>query len=145
MTPRGKKLLENYVRKTVRRMLKEEDTSTGKVYVLKRYDVTVHEDDYEEGEGKQVNQWSEKVNEEFSSVNSMIDYINQNVIYTNYKKENFEYEDGVLWTDVLVDSEGLSPSESEKKSWQQGKTKLYNAHYKFDVKVYNRTEADFDY
>jgi hypothetical protein len=145
MTPRGKKLLENYVRKTVRRMLKEADTSSGKVYVLKGYEVMVNEDDYEKGEGKQVNQWSEKVNEEFSSVNSMIDYINQNVIYTNYKKENFEYEDGVLWTDVFVDSENSPPSESEKKSWKQGKTKLYNAHYRFNVKVYNRTEADFDY
>jgi len=101
----------------------------------------VYEDDYNEGEGKKVNEWNDKfyikalypgeaIKEAFNKVcfsfemkHAQIDEVNKNVLhYSN-----------------LVDNENIEADEQEIKDWKEGKIKLYSANSM--VEVLEITEA----
>lgn len=143
ITPRTKKLLENYVRKQVRKSLME-NQEPSKTYLLKSVDVEIHEDDYEQGELGHVNSWSENIGKQFKTKQELIAYISKNYVY-GATESDFEYEpdNDTLYTDSLVDEDNSQATDSQKAQWKQGKLKLYNAHYMFDVEVFTKTKADF--
>jgi len=125
--------------------LKEAD-EPGKIWFIKNYYVEVYEDSYEEGEGDHVNSWDGKVGKEFKTKAEMLKYINDNIIYTDYTVDDFEYDEemgGGLQTTVTVDEDNSPASESEIKKWQAGQMKLYSAHYSIDIAAYVKAPIDF--
>jgi len=111
-----------------------------KVYVYTGYNATATKDDYEEGELETVGDWDINEGKTFTSKKELIDYINENIIYSDYEETDFDWESGEgrnVQTDVLCsydDFNGYYPaSESEKALWKKGKKTLYNVHYWIDV------------
>lgn len=101
---------------------------------LKSWDANVYEDDYNEGEGKNVNSFNEKVNKSFSSGEELLKYISDFVLYHPLKKEDYSImDDGRIVTSVLVDEDNSSASAREVEEWKNGNKKLYSANYNFYV------------
>jgi hypothetical protein len=101
---------------------------------LKSWDADVYEDDYNEGEGKNVNSFNEKVNKSFSSGEELLKYISDFVLYHPLKKEDYSImDDGRIVTSVLVDEDNSSASAREVEEWKNGNKKLYSANYNFYV------------
>lgn len=101
---------------------------------LKSWDADVYEDDYNEGEGKNVNSFDEKVNKSFSNGEELLKYISDFVLYHPLKKEDYSImDDGRIVTSVLVDEDNSSASAREVEEWKNGNKKLYSANYNFYV------------
>jgi hypothetical protein len=111
---------------------------------LKSWDADIYEDSYEEGEGEHVNSFGEKVNKSFSSGEELLEYINDNILYHNAKKEHYNImDDGRIVTSVLVDVDNSSASKSEIEEWKKGNGKLYSANYNFYVTLtHEKTPSD---
>jgi hypothetical protein len=109
---------------------------SNKKYILQAYSAEAYEDSYEEGELSFAGAWDDKVGKTFNTKEELLKYINDNIIYSDYSMNNFDWESGngkYIETDVLCsysDYSGYIPAtESEKELWKQGKKKLYNVHY----------------
>ena len=111
---------------------------------LKSWDADIYEDSYEEGEGEHVNSFGEKVNKSFSSGEELLEYISNNILYHNAKKEHYNImDDGRIVTSVLVDVDNSSASKSEIEEWKKGNGKLYSANYNFYVTLtHEKTPSD---
>lgn len=109
--------------------------ANGYKLTLKNWDADVYEDDYNEGEGNQVNSFSEKVNKSFASGEELLKYISNNVLYHDVKKEYYSImeDDGRIVTSVLVNEDNLAASENEIEKWKKGDKKLYSASYNFYI------------
>lgn len=119
--------------------------NSGKVYVLSDFSADSHEDSFEDGILNWVGSWDGKVGMTFSSKEDLIQYINENLIYTDYTEDMFDWETGEgknIQTDVLCsDVKGYYPAdEKEIELWKKGKKKLYNVHYFFYVMAVIPTE-----
>jgi len=121
-------------------MAKGGSMDSKKVYVYSGYNATATKDDYEEGELEDAGDWNVNEAKTFQSKQELIDYINENIIYSDYKESNFDWETGEgtnIQTDVLCsydDYNGYFPaSGSEKELWKKGKNTLYNVHYWISV------------
>jgi len=114
--------------------------SGDKKYLLKSYDVMVHEDSYEEGESTEmISSWDGKEGNVYDSKEALIDAMNK-IMYVENKEDEFDWESGEgtnIQTDVLVSitsQDDFYPAdEKEKALWKKGKKKLYNSHYTFSV------------
>ena len=108
--------------------------ANGYKLTLKNWDADIYEDSYEEGEGERVNSFGEKVNKSFSSGEELLEYINDNILYHNAKKEHYNImDDGRIVTSVLVDEDNSAASENEIEKWKKGDKKLYSANYNFYI------------
>jgi hypothetical protein len=109
--------------------------ANGYKLTLKNWDADVFEDDYNEGEGEQVNSFSEKVNKSFASGEELLKYISKNVLYKDVKKEYYSImdDDGRIVTSILVDENNSAASENEIEKWKKGDKKLYSASYNFYI------------
>jgi chemotaxis protein histidine kinase CheA len=101
---------------------------------LKSWDTLVYEDDYNEGEGNQVNSFGERENKSFSNVSDFFKYINNTILYYDMNKEYFSImDDGRIVTSILVDEDNSPASKMEIEEWKKGNRKLYSANYNFYV------------
>jgi len=98
-------------------------------------DVTVHEDDHEEGEGKQVNWWAlPEYKGEVLNGDGVLWFLEHQLSLSG-NKEDYIVMDNTIRYDELIDADIISASESEIERWKKGELKLYNAHYciRFDA------------
>lgn len=131
--------------RNVKEFAKGGGVNSGKVYVLSDFSADSHEDSFEDGILNWVGSWDGKVGMTFSSKEDLIQYINENLIYTDYTEDMFDWETGEgknIQTDVLCsDVKGYYPAdEKEIELWKKGKKKLYNVHYFFYVMAVIPTE-----
>ena len=132
-TPKGKQRMIDIYRYWGTKYAKGGGIGDYKI-TLKSWDALVYEDDYNEGEGEQVNSFSERVNKSFSNTEDFFKYINDNVLYYNMNKEYFSImDDGRIVTSLLVDEDNSAASKSEIGEWEKGNKKLYSANYNFYV------------
>jgi hypothetical protein len=112
---------------------------------LENWFARVHEDDYENGEGDQVNSFADDVNKTFKTAKQLFDYINDKIIYKDIDAANyFAIEDGRITTSLLVDSENIPASESQIEIWKKGELKLYTANYDFYIRLVSRKTPTTD-
>ena len=67
------------------------------------YSVSVYEDDFEKGEGANVNNWNKKENITFDSAEDLLKYLATKVIYKDLAKADFTaFEDGRITRDIVT-------------------------------------------
>ena len=108
---------------------------------LKYWVADVYEDNYEQGEGDHVNSFDGKVHKTFEFVDDLIRYISTNILYKDVSKEEFDIQDGVMSTSLLVDEANVPATDSEIELWKEGEIKLYSANYSFYVQLVEEKEA----
>ena len=103
------------------------------------YSVSVYEDDFEKGEGANVNNWNKKENITFDSAEDLLKYLTTKVIYKDLAKADFTaFEDGRITTSVTVDVNNYPASDSEIEKWKKGEMALYSAHFDFYIALTER-------
>ncbi len=102
--------------------------------VLQSYTVDIYEDDYNEGEGKMVNYWDERLNKEFDNGKDLLDYIKNSVVYSEDAHFHID-EEGYLYGNLLVDSESVGASKTQIERWKKGDEKLFSANYRFIITI----------
>jgi hypothetical protein len=109
------------------------------------YNVDVCEDDYNEGEGRMVNSWTEKTSKRFyKNVKELIADIGMYfafdipTLYYSRDTQQFVF-------DALVDKDNIGLTDSEYEEWKQGKRKAYNLRIKIPVTVCIREENALEY
>ena len=134
-----------------------------KVYKIINCFTTVHEDSYEKGEGKFVNNWDIReispVLEltDYNTVKELLEKLNEKYLYHSSKKDEgvknwFIFEDPDLAkkgeirfdTDQLVDVDNQEASEYEVETWKKGEKQLYNAHTALYVKAIIVEDVKYD-
>jgi len=108
---------------------------------LKYWVADVYEDNYEEGEGSHVNSFDGKVHKTFEFVDDLIRYISTNILYKDVSKEDFDIQDGVMSTSLLVDEANIPATDSEIELWKEDEINLYSANYSFYVQLVQEKEA----
>ena len=133
-----------------------------KKYILSDYSVIVFEDIYKEfifGEwlksprtnrdtrkihsSKVFTKNNEKIEKTYNSIESLIKDMNKimrmRVNGLQYTKQDFDWQidKGYIKTDVLVDEDLEPPFSTEYEAWTKGRYNLYNAHYRFNVRIGN--------
>jgi hypothetical protein len=108
---------------------------------LKYWVADVYEDNYEEGEGSHLNSFDGKVHKTFEFVDDLIRYISTNILYKDVSKEDFDIQDGVMSTSMLVDEANVPATDSEIELWKEDEMKLYSANYSFYVQLVQEKEA----
>lgn len=98
-----------------------------KTYLVKSYH-EIFVDDYNEGEGKNVNSYTFSGKVRADSPKEAVNiYLNDNLGY-NLGFENCEVcpdEEGLVQTSCLVDADNLQPSKQVVKMWENGEVDLY--------------------
>lgn len=121
----------DYINKNVRKF----DTGakiTGENFKLNitDYDVTVYEDDYNEGQGKQINSNNVKVNKSFNNGKDLLKYIMDHIIYSTVDNNDFSaFEDGRIVVSTLVDENNTPASTGQIERWKKGELMLYIADH----------------
>jgi len=104
---------------------------------------TIHEDSYEEGEGKYSNEFVMDIKgKTFSSykdfIKSLCDefyYENGSSTYEDFLEIDDQNNEVLFYTDFTLNSENVMPSENEFESWKKGNLTLYSARCYFDLKL----------
>lgn len=111
--------------------------------------VDVHEDSFENGEGKYVHSYSIDTvkGHTFPGVQAIIKAIDE-TMYADLEPKNFslmEEEDGTvrLVTDVMQNEDGEKPSETEYAEWRAGKLALYSAFIDVKLEIYETRTLPF--
>ena len=118
---------------------------------LLRYSVNVYVDDYEEGEGKQVHDWTHDIYGESVATNEselislLNDHLESIVVggeLPHHDRNAFGFEEDYIYTDVLADyREGQAmglysyPTEQDKEEWKKGEKELYNVNVMFEYQT----------
>ena len=136
----------------------------GKEYVLERYYVYVHKDDYEEGETDNVHNWDSSDygdnDKTFSSKSALMDFIKE-VIDRDTQEDNTRDDYFMIESDddeTTIDYSVLckynavgrgydnyeKASDEEIEQWKKGDLELFSVGFTFKVKVYEtRKRAEF--
>jgi len=102
--------------------------------------VDVYEDDYEEGEGKNVNSYTvDWLKNPIVKADDLLEYLYDNVYLSRYATDYTIDDDGFIHTSRLEDADGREASESEIEKWKKGEMKLYSAHYLIIVEAVGQT------
>jgi hypothetical protein len=102
--------------------------------------VDVHEDDYEEGEGKLVNAYTvDWLKNPIVKADDLLEYLYDKVYLSRYPQDYAIDDDGIIHTSRLEDADGSEASESEIEKWKKGEMKLYSAHYSIIVEAVGQT------
>lgn len=109
------------------------------------YFVDVYEEDYEEGEGREVNYWSGKTDKRFyKSVKELIADIGMYfafdipTLYYSRDTQMFSF-------DALVDKDNIELTDSEFEEWKRGEKKVYILRIEIPVTVCIREENALEY
>jgi hypothetical protein len=104
---------------------------------IKSITVDVHEDNYENGEGKYVNGYGMKeyANKTLSA-SDIMDFF-ENELYLSGDKKDYVVMDNTIRFDRLVNEDSQELTPSEYGNWMIGKIKAYNEHWiiSFDLIV----------
>ena len=93
-------------------------------------------DSYEEGEGEEVNYYTEKAEVKAETVNEAIQqYFDETLCYSfDFKHAAIDEENNnVLYYSNLVDAENCEASESEIEKWKQNNLTLYSNTIQIEV------------
>jgi len=96
--------------------------------------VDVYEDDYEEGEGKNVNSYTGLKNS-IVKANDLIKFLADNVSLSDDPNDYVLDDNGFINTSRLENADGSEASEYEIEKWKKGEMKLYSAHYTIIVQA----------
>ena len=103
-------------------------------YLIKTY-FDVYEDDYNEGEGKYVNQW------DYESEHDAI----ESALQQHFEQLGLSYDVNFLLEDDddryyswTVDEECFEATQNEVEQWKQGRKQLYSMHA--NIKIYKLEE-----
>jgi hypothetical protein len=121
---------------------------------LLRYSVDVYVDDYEEGQGEQVHDWSETVEDFYrdsvaTSESDLISLLNdqlQSILIggklPHHDRNAFGFEDDYIYTNVLAnykEGQGMGlyyyPTEQDKEEWKKGEKELYSVNVSFQYET----------
>ena len=102
------------------RKLRAADTNGLKILVDRVGDIDVYEDDFEQGELKQINSFEFNVKGQYNSAEELSDFM---------------LSEGVLYTSDTVDENLDRPSDYQERLWRNGKLMLYSANLRLPVKV----------
>jgi hypothetical protein len=103
-------------------------------YLIKTY-FDVYEDDYNEGEGKHVNQWAwESKHDAIES--ALQQHFEQ--VGLSYDVNHMYEEDGMRNYSWTVDEDCCEATEKEIEQWKQDKMKLYSLNA--NIKIYKLEE-----
>lgn len=138
--------------KTRRRIREATD---GKTIIKVKYAVVdVHEDSYEDGEGKYVQSYDvDGVNgRTFDSIKSLISAIDRMMCLPGPDKDKsklfslMEEDDGSvrLVTDVMQNDDGEYPSSIEIEDWKTGDLTLYSAFVDVKVEMFETRKLSID-
>lgn len=98
------------------------------IYVPSYCYVDVVVDDYEQGEGEQVNSWTFQVADGFQTAQELInDIAASSGIFSN-DINDYVVLDSSLQTSAFVNADNDIPTESEVEAWKRGELELYSAH-----------------
>lgn len=101
--------------------------------------VDVHEDDYEQGEGKNVNSYTvDWLKDPTVKAEDLVKYLSNNLYLSENPNDYIIDDDGIIHTYQLQDGDGSEASESQIERWKEGKEKLYNAHYTIVVSAISK-------
>lgn len=91
----------------------------------------VHEDDFQEGEGEQVNSYDLNTFINADSVNDAIQKYIEDYLGFSFSWDNVENseDNSVLDYYELVDNDNIKASTSEIEKWKFGELKLYSNQY----------------
>jgi hypothetical protein len=110
-----------------------------------KYFVDVYEEDYEEGQGSEVNYWSLQTNKRYyKSVKELIADIGMYfafdipTLYYDRDTQQFVF-------DALVDEDNIGLTDSECEEWKRGEKKAYNLRIEIPVTVCIREENALEY
>lgn len=107
--------------------------------------VDVYEDDYEQGEGKNVNSYTvDWLKDPNVLAKDLVKYLSNNLYISDNPNDYIIGDDGVIHTDQLQDSEGSGASKGQIERWKEGKEKLYNAHFTILVTAVKNRKPSVD-
>lgn len=132
-----------------------------KVYMILNCSTTVHEDSYENGEGKFATGWElDKCSvllANYDTVKELLEKVNEEYLYHSDKKNEgvknwFIFEDPDLAkkgeirfdTDQLVNVDGLEANDYEVEAWKKGEKQLYSAHTSLYAKAVMVEDVNYD-
>lgn len=105
--------------------------------------VTMHEDSYENGEGKFVNEWDIDIRGTYSSMQDFIKAV-QKYEDVPSDPDNWGIFDGRLITNFLADSDSISANDREIEAWKRGEETLYLVDVNIPVKLITTRELTDD-
>ena len=93
--------------------------------------VDVYEDDYEQGEGKNVNSYEVNwLKDPQVLAKDLVKYLSEELYLSENPNDYAIDDDGNIHTDQLQDDDGIHVNDKATlERWKKGEEKLYNAHY----------------
>jgi len=93
--------------------------------------VDVYEDDYEQGEGKNVNSYEVNwLKDPQVKASDLVKYLSEELYLSENPNDYAIDDDGNIHTDQLQDDDGIHVNDKATlERWKKGEEKLYNAHY----------------
>jgi hypothetical protein len=99
---------------------------------------SVYIDDYEQGEGAQVNSYEmDGIIKAENPVQAIEKYM-EDVVGYDFDIKHSLIEDNTVFYSSLVDGENIQASESQKERWEQGKCILYTNQFSIVIYELNR-------
>lgn len=132
-----------------------------KVYKILSCFTTVHEDSYENGEGKFATNWDlDKCSmalADYTTVKELLEKVNEEYLYHRSKKDEgvknwFIFEDPDLAkkgeirfdTDQLINVDNQEACDYEIEAWKKNEKQLYSAHTTLYVKAVMVEDVNYD-
>ena len=99
---------------------------------------SVYMDDYEQGEGAQVNSYEmDGIIKAETPVQAIEKYM-ETVVGYDFDITDSLIEDNTVFYSALVDGSNIEASDSQKESWKQGKCILYTDQFSIIIYELNR-------
>jgi hypothetical protein len=100
-----------------------DEGETKEVYMIDSVDAMVHEDDYEQGQGKNVNNWDmkETKGKQFKTLADLSKIVG----YKLDKENTIAFEDGRLSATFSVDEDNSEASKADFEAFKKGDKKLF--------------------
>ena len=112
------------------------DITNMKIFTSGTAYVDIYEDSYEQGELGYVQTWDFPIGTEFDSAEELIKNIASSAsIFSDDIRNYLVSEDGMLYSDAMVNVDNEEPDEAEMEAWRRGELTLYNAHLGIALKV----------
>ena len=108
--------------KQVNKFLKNKDMK--KYFITSQHDICI--DSYKYGELENVNYYSIDSFISAKNAKKAIDVYFEKVLYYDFNLEDSNFEDGILFYSVLVDTENIQATKKDIQVWRMGEKKLYS-------------------